>query len=139
MVGIRGRSGGSNAKPGIVAASTTGTPEPPRQLTKRAGELFQWLVDRLVTDEDATAWRPVDGVLLASVAETLAAEEQLERMLAEDPENDRLLRLRGTYVDRIAKLSGLIGLCPRDRSRQPSVEPPAQAVFDDILARMARG
>jgi hypothetical protein len=103
--------------------------------------LFDWLLDRLDCDATGSPWSRIDGCLLADCAELLAHTEALELLLRKSPDDASLLRLRIQYADRIARLSGLLGLTPFDRRRQSNIEPAADD--DDplagILARMSRG
>lgn len=119
MVGTAMRSGGHNANGVAAIAASDGCPESPRELSPVAAVYFQWLVERLRVDEVGSKWHRVDGCLLASMAELLESEERLGAMLNADPTNERLLRLRMQHADRVAKLSALLGLCPRDRERLP--------------------
>ena len=118
MVGTRMRSGGHNA---ALASSHAGDgrPESPRKLSPVAGDYFDWLVERLRADEGGP-WARIDGCLIASLAELLECEARLGEMLQLDPSSDKLMRLRMQHSDRVAKLSALVGLCPRDRQRLPA-------------------
>lgn len=138
MVGTP-RSGGRNSKAPLGTGD--GLPESPRQLDGRARELFDWLLDRLDCDATGSPWSRIDGCLLADCAELLAHTEALELLLRKSPDDARLLRLRIQYADRIARLSGLLGLTPFDRRRQVATEPAAGDgdVFGELMARMARG
>jgi hypothetical protein len=140
MSGSAGRSGGHNAKCSDVSPSD-GLPVSPRQLSLRAAALFGWLLERLSADNGKSGWRRVDGALLASVAETLEDAERIASLLADDPGNLGLLRARGQVADRITRMSALVGLCPRDRSRLPEVETEAEDddAYADLLRRMSMG
>lgn len=119
MVGVPMRSGGHNLRVAAAIIPGDGPPESPRELSPAAAGYFAWLVERLRVDEAGSKWHRVDGCLLASMAELLESEERLGSMLRADPTSERLLRLRMQHADRVAKLSALLGLCPRDRERLP--------------------
>ena len=140
MAGTPNRSGGSNRKSRRTSKSD-GKPESPREMSKRAAEIFDWLLIRLGTNETGSQWRKVDGVLLGSLAEAIESEERLSMMLENAPEDIGIFRLRGQYADRIGRLSALIGLCPRDRDRLPKdIDTQNDAdPFAAIMKRMARG
>ena len=140
MVGTQNRSGGSNKK-SRGSSKTDGKPEVPRELSGRASEIFDWLLIRLGTSDKGSPWRKIDGVLLASLSESVEAEERLGTMLSDAPEDIGIFRLRGQYADRIGRLSALIGLCPRDRERLPkdTDSRPDDDPFAKIMERMARG
>ena len=138
MVGIPMRSGGSNANGVSTDSSGDGCPERPRELSPKAERYFRWLIERLHADEPGSPWHRLDGVLLASLAELLESEERLGEMLEADATNERLLRLRMQHVDRVSKLSALVGMCPRDRERLPQTVEPVDDddPFGEILARL---
>jgi phage terminase small subunit len=139
MVGIGNRSGGHNKKTEAVAHGS-GSPESPRELSPRARHFFEWLVDRLGASEDGAGWSRADGSLLASVAETLESEEILGELIRQSPDDIRLHRMRGQMADRIVRVSNLIGLCPRDRSKLPAERiDEDESPFSDIMRRMAKG
>jgi hypothetical protein len=110
-------------------------------LSPRAEALYGWLLDKLSADDPKAGWRRCDGVLLASLAECLEDAERLASLIADDGGNPTLIRLRGQLADRVARMSALVGLCPRDRSRLPAVEQeePQDDPFDDLMRRMAGG
>ena len=139
MVGVAGRSGGWN-RAGADAAGD-GRPEVPRRLSPRAAELFAWIVDRLIPADGSSPWGRIDGLLIATLAETIEAEEMLAARLKVDPENLSLFRLRGQYADRLSRLSALVPLCPRDRERLPTAGPAVAAddAFASIMRRMSKG
>jgi phage terminase small subunit len=139
MVGIGNRSGGHNRKTEAVTPGN-GKPESPRELSPRAKHFFGWLIDRLGAGEDGSGWSRADGSLLASVAETLESEEILGELIKQSPDDLRLHRMRGQMADRIVRVSNLIGLCPRDRSKLPAemIEDDGNPMVD-IMRRMARG
>jgi len=118
-----------------------GRPEVPRELSPRAGELFDWIVSRLIPGDGPSPWGRIDGALVASLAEAIEIDERLATMLRTDPENLSLMRLKGQYTDRLSRLSALVPLCPRDRERLPAAEPAAMPddPFASIMERMARG
>ncbi len=140
MVGTPNRSGGRNRKPAGLS-KTDGKPEVPRELSRRASEIFDWLLIRLGVSDKGSPWRKVDGVLLASLSEAVESEERLSMMLESSPEDISLFRLRGQYADRVARMSALVGLCPRDRDRLPKDGEPKDGddAFQKIMARMGRG
>ena len=81
--------------------------------------------------------RSGDLIVSESVAELLEAEERLGLMLKADPFNEKLMRLRMQHCDRMAKLSALVGMCPRDRARVPGpMVDEGPSVFDELLQRM---
>ncbi len=131
MTGTAGRSG----RPSTCKSTTKrdGLPQPPRKLTEAAQKQFDWLLERLDTANESTPWRRIDGASLASLAELLEAEERLAEKLAEDPYNERMIRLKMQHADRIFKFSSIVGLTPRDRERLPqnSIDEPDD--FDDWL------
>ncbi len=57
--------------------------------------------------------------MLASLAEVMEGEEHVTKRLATSASAE-FLRLRLNYATQIARLSALVGLCPRDRERLPS-------------------
>ncbi len=140
MVGTPNRSGGSNRKARRISKSD-GRPESPRELSLRASEIFNWVLEKLGAGDKTSPWKKIDGVLLSSLAEAIEAEERLGMMLDAAPEDIGIFRLRGQYADRIGRLSGLIGLCPRDRDRLPKDTEAAQKddAFASILRRMGKG
>lgn len=133
MVGAPMRSGGHNAAVDLRGGGD-GCPEPPRELSPAAAKYFAWLIDRLQASEPGSSWSKIDGVLLASLAELLESEERLGVMMAENPGNEKLMRLRMQHSDRVAKLSALVGLCPRDRGRLPKPALPDDDPFAEWLA-----
>ncbi len=139
MVGIGNRSGGHNRRTEAVAPGN-GKPESPRELSPRAKHFFGWLIDRLGAGEDGSGWSRADGSLLASIAETLESEEILGELIKQSPDDLRLHRMRGQMADRIVRVSNLIGLCPRDRSKLPAERiDEDESPFSDIMRRMAKG
>ena len=140
MVGTPNRSGGSNRK-SRGSSKTDGKPESPRGLSRRAAEIFDWLLLRLGAGGKASTWRKIDGVLLSSLAEAVESEERLSMMLESAPEDISIFRLRGQYGDRVARMSALVGLCPRDRDRLPKDGEPKDDddPFRRIMERMGRG
>ena len=140
MVGVPNRSGGHNK---LVPGSSLGDgrPESPRQLSPRAGEIFDWLLARLIPADGSSPWARADGALVASVAEAIEIDERLAAMLRADPENLSLMRLKGQYTDRLSRLSALVPLSPRDRERLPTAEPAMAAddPFTSIMRRMSKG
>ncbi len=140
MVGTPNRSGGRNRKP-AGSSKTDGKPEAPRELSRRAAEIFDWLLIRLGTSDKGSTWRKIDGVLLASLSESIEAEERLGTMLSDAPEDIGIFRLRGQYADRVARMSALVGLCPRDRERLPkdTDNRPDDDPFQKIMDRMRCG
>lgn len=140
MAGIPGRSGGRNRKT-TSDTSGDGMPQSPRVLSPRAGALFSWLCDKLACDNEKSTWCRIDGALLASLAEVLESQEKIASMIADDPADLALHRLRNQLSQQIVRMSGLIGLSPFDRARQPQPEPEADAgdVLQSIMERMARG
>jgi len=140
MVGQIGRSGGHNRSvPGSSLGD--GKPESPRQLSPRAGEIFDWLLARLIPADGSGPWARADGALVASVAEAIEIDERLAAMLRADPENLSLMRLKGQYTDRLSRLSALVPLSPRDRERLPTGERVMEPddPFTSIMRRMSKG
>lgn len=140
MSGTAGRSGGHNIKTTDTPLGD-GVPASPRALSPRAEALYGWLLDKLSADDPKAGWRRVDGILLASLAECLEDAERLASLIADDGGNPTLIRLRGQLADRVARMSALVGLCPRDRSRLPAVEQeePRNDPFADLMHRMSQG
>ena len=139
MVGIGNRSGGHNRKTEAVAPGS-GRPESPRELSPRAKHFFEWLIDRLGAEQDGSVWSRADGSLLASIAETPESEEILAGLIKQSPDDLRLHRMRGQMADRIVRVSNLIGLCPRDRSKLPAERiDEDESPFSDIMRRMSEG
>ena len=139
MAGTPNRSGGSNKKSRGTSKSD-GKPESPRELSRRASEIFDWLVYRLGAADKGSPWRKIDGVLLSSLSEAIESEERLGMMLENAPENIGIFRLRGQYCDRIGRLSALVGLSPRDRDKLPKdAEPVTDDPFKKIMDRMRLG
>ena len=140
MAGTAGRSGGRNAKRSSNAIGD-GTPISPRALSPRATALFSWLVDKLDADDPKSNWHRIDGALLASLAEVMESQERIASMIADDPSDLALYRLRNQFAQQVVRMSALVGLSPFDRARQPAIEPEQES--DDPLAsimeRMARG
>jgi hypothetical protein len=139
MVGTPLRSGGHNHKTAQVVPGD-GRPEPPRKLTDKAQQQFDWLSERLGVDEAGAAWCRVDGALLATAAELMESQETVELLLQADPSDLKLHRLKGQLSDRVVRLSSLLGWCPRDRSRLPDPVPTDNPddPFNDLLDRMSR-
>jgi phage terminase small subunit len=140
MTGAPGRSGGRNAKRSSKAVSD-GMPQSPRSLAPRAQALFGWICDKLGCDDPQNGFQRVDGAMIASLAEIMQSQEQVASLLADDPGNLGAHRLRNNLASQICRMSGILGLSPFDRSRQPEIEqePDGADPFQDILARMSKG
>ena len=137
MAGSLGRSGGRNRK-ATCNATSDGMPISPRALAPRAQALFGWVVDKLSADDPKSGFARVDGAVIATLAEILQSQEQVSSMLADNPADLQLHRLRNNLASQIVRLSAVLGLSPFDRSRQPTVEIADDSnVFEDILRRMS--
>jgi hypothetical protein len=103
--------------------------------------LFAWLLDKLNTDDPGGGWARVDGTLIASLSETLESLEHVAAALEKNPADGEFIRLRNTLNSQVVRLSGLVGLCPADRARQPKTtpEPEPDDAFAEIMRRMGRG
>ncbi len=135
MPGTVGRSGGFNANPGPFRPGD-GQPEPPRKLTAEADACFTWLLQRLGTDSRPSPWHRVDGTVVATFAELLESQEHLATALAQNPADEKLLRLRLQYAQQIGRFSSLLGMTPRDRDRCPQV--PAESDQNDAVAGLMK-
>lgn len=141
MAGTSGRSGGRNRKPSPNSVGD-GPPVSPRALSPRAQGLFSWLVDKLKADDPTTGWARIDGVTLATLAEVLESQEKIASLIADDPADLALLRLRNQFAAQVVRLSALVGMTPIDRCRQPAVDvEPMQddPILASIFKRMKNG
>lgn len=111
------RSGRSKAVQ--TSTKSDGRPEPPWPLSENAKRHYDWLCERLSVDANGTQWRRIDGATLAAASELFESQAALADALAKDPSNDKLLRHRIAFTDRVYKYSAILGLCPKDRSRIP--------------------
>lgn len=138
MGGVAGRSGGRNRKASSNAIGD-GSPVAPRNLSPRATALFGWILDKIGADDPGSPWHRIDGCVLASLAETLESQERISSMLADNPGDLQLHRLRNNLTTQISRLSALVGMTPVDRQRQPQAEPEAddEDVLVSIMTRMA--
>jgi hypothetical protein len=90
-------------------------PETPRPLSEAAAAYYGWLIQRLT--QTSNEWQPVDGTLLATLAELLELQEQLAEALQQQPLNPTYTRLRLQLSAQIACYSRLLGLCPKHRNQ----------------------
>ncbi len=118
MPGTPGRSG-RPSKGRKNTPANDGPPSPPRPLSHKAQKHFDWLISCIDATDTASPWRRIDGIVLGQLAELIESSEAVANGLKGDPCNDKLLRMRIQYADRIFKYSGLVGLSPRDRERVP--------------------
>lgn len=96
-------------------------PEAPRKLSEAAAAYFGWLTKRL-EQYTAEQWLPVDGTTLATLAELLESQEQLQDALAAEPLNAAYLRLRLQYAAAVATYSRMVGLAPAHRKHRLTAE-----------------
>jgi hypothetical protein len=135
MVGTTQRSGGHNRKSSVVGVGD-GKPQSPRDLDAVAADKFDWLMERIGANRKGSPFCRADGAVIAALAELLASQEAIATVLSREPDNDKFLRLRLNYAVQISRYSALLGLCPRDRERQPTTEDPQDA--DPVLAMLSK-
>lgn len=140
MPGTTGRSGGLNRKPGECLPGD-GRPEPPRRLSAQAQANFDWLLERMPTEDNA-GLRRIDGTVLAAAAELLESQETLAELLAADPTNEKYLRLRLQYSQQVGRFSAILGWTAKDRQTQPQAGAGEAGQATDpvayMLARMSK-
>lgn len=127
MPGAKNRSGGNRVLSGDRTRKD-GMPELPSGESEQVVSKWRELIAHI----DPGILRRADCHMLLSLCRLLVEADELTAVIASDPANDRLRRLRLAVVDRVSRLSPAFGLSPMDRARLKT--DPDHSAGNDALA-----